>query len=353
MSSTRRLFTARPVLLLVLVLLLTAALLPASAASGRLSFTLTCGGFVSNGSEMLLTRDNTGARSEAFVVTAIDGAGNNIFTPVSDVFFVGGKIVWPQNDAYTWTRAPLYNPLRLRIISLAGNGLREQIVYEISSDCPGLAPFGRIDADEAFARERLLALPGEAFVLQPADGETAAPVPLNAAPPRPINPEWLAEGQPGYAVVNTDNLNLRSGDSPRYTVVGIVDGGTRLVVLGRNADRTWWYVQVGGLRGWVNAEFLILRGDLTGVPEVPVLGEYTQPSFYLWVDTPLLALPRPGAPALCAVPGWLSYQIVGRDAGSNWYQIAAACGGVDTAGWVLAEQGAARNPAGVFIPVTG
>lgn len=352
MSSYRSYSILRPILLLALLLLLASAPLLTSAASGSFDLTLTCGGFVSNGSEMLLTRDNTGALSEAFVISAIDGAGNTIFAPVSDAFFVGGRIVWPAGDTYRWTRVPLYNPLRLRVISLAGNGLPQQIVYETTGNCAGLAPFGRIDVDAAFARQRLLTLPGEAFVLQPADGQTAPPVPLNSAPPRPINPEWLPASQPGYAIVNIDNLYLRSGDSHRYTVVGIVDGGTPLVVLGRNADRSWWYVQVGGLRGWVNGEFLILRGDLTGVPEVPVLGELTLPSFYLWVDTPLLALPRPNAPALCTVPGGLAYLIAGRDAGSNWYELKANCGGVETTGWVLAEQGAVRNPAGVFIPVS-
>jgi hypothetical protein len=339
-------------MLLALALLLMAALLPVSAGSGTFSIDLTCSGFVSNGSEMLLTRDNTGALSEAFVVTAIDGAGNNIFAPVSDVFYVGGTIVWPDGDTYEWTRAPLYNPLRLRVISLAGNGLPEMVVYEASADCAGLSPFGRIDVDEAFARERLLALPGEAFVLQPADGETSETVPLNAAPPRPINPAWLTAEQPGFAVVNTDNLHLRSGDSYRFAPVGVIDGGTELVVLGRNADRTWWYVQVGGLRGWVSAEFLILRGDLTGIPEVPVLGEYTEPSFFLFIEQPLMALPLSGSPALCALPGNLAYPVVGRDAGSTWFEVAAACDGVETSGWLMAEQGAIRNPAGVFIPVT-
>lgn len=352
MSSMPRFSNVRPVLLLALVLLLAAAVLPASAASGAFNFDLTCSGFVSGGSEMLLTRDNTGALSEAFVVTAIDGAGNTIFAPVSDVFFVGGTILWPDGDAYEWTRAPLYNPLRLRVISLAGNGLPEEVVYEASADCAGLSPFGRIDVDAAFARERLLLLPGEAFVLQPADGETAAPVPLNAAPPRPINPAWLPAEQPGFAVVNTDNLHLRSGDSYRYTVVGIVDGGTELVVLGRNADRTWWYVQVGGMRGWVSAEFLILRGNLTGIPEVPVLGEYTQPSFFLFAEAPLLALPLPGAPVVCAAPGNQAYAVVGRDAGSNWFEVEAVCDGVDVTGWLVTERGAIRNPAGVFVPVT-
>src|SRR5690606_23689561 len=115
----------------------------------------------------------------------------------------------------------------------------------------------------------------------PADGETSEPVALNTAPPRPVNPPGLPQVLPGYAVVNTDNLSLRSGDSPRYEMLGVIDGGTELVVLGRNDDRSWWYVQVGGMRGWVSSEFLALRGDLTGLPEVPVTGNLTQPYIYI------------------------------------------------------------------------
>lgn len=340
-------------LLIVSVFLVLTAVLPASAASGTLDFTLSCAGFESNGSELWLERDNTGALSEAFVVSAIDGAGNTIFEPVSDVFFIGGRILWPEGDAYAWTTAPRYNPLRMRIISLAGNGLEEEIVADVSGACAGLPTFGRIDVDAAFEKQKLLELTGEAFVLQPSDGETAPAVPLNTAPPRPINPDGLAESQPGYAIVNTDNLSLRSGDSPRYSLVGVIDGGTRLAVLGRNADQTWWYVQVGGMRGWVKAEFLILRGDLTGIPEVPVLGELAQPRLYVgFSGNPVYVLPKPGSDVVCTIPGNRDYAIIGRDAGSNWYEIEVTCGLNDVAAWIPAEFGIVRNPGGVFISVT-
>src|SRR5215470_10671911 len=91
------------------VFILVAAFIPVSlthAAGGTLNFTLDCTGFVSQGSELELTRDNTGALSEAFIISAIDGAGNTIFEPVSDVFFVGGKVNWPAGDSYDWTTAP-------------------------------------------------------------------------------------------------------------------------------------------------------------------------------------------------------------------------------------------------------
>ncbi|MBZ0288270.1 MAG: hypothetical protein K8I30_11705, partial [Anaerolineae bacterium] len=93
---------------LVLVILL----LPfasAHAGDGDLAFTLDCRGFTSQGSTLRLDRDNTGALSEAFVISAIDGAGNTIFEPVSDVFFVGGEVNWPKGDFNSWTTAPLYN----------------------------------------------------------------------------------------------------------------------------------------------------------------------------------------------------------------------------------------------------
>src|SRR5690606_18815703 len=147
-----------------------------------------------------------------------------------------------------------YNPVRLQIVSAAGNGLEEQVLLDTAVQCPGLANYGAIDALAAFGRETLRLLTGEAFVLQHADGGTRPPLEFNGAPPQPVNPHWLLHGQPCYAIVNTDNLFFRTGDSPNCSVNSIGDGRTDLAVLGRNEDRTWWYVQVGGLRGWVKCE---------------------------------------------------------------------------------------------------
>lgn len=343
----KRLWTAVSVFLLV-----TAFLPAAQAADGTLNFRLDCAGFVSQGSELDLNRDNTGALAEAFIISAIDGAGNTIFEPVSDVFFVGGTINWPAGDSYSWTTLPRYNPLRLQIVSVAGNDQAEQLVYENVSNCPGLPNFILSDIFGAFTKEALRRLTGEAFVLQPADGETSDPVELNAIPPRPINPPGLAESQPGYAVVNTDNLFLRSGDDPRYTVIGIIDGGTLLAVLGRNKNRTWWYVQVGGLRGWVNSEFLILRGDLSGIPEIPVLGELRQPSLYVgFTGNFVYAQPIIGSSALCTIPGNHEFPILGRTRSTTWYQIEVTCDDIVTVAWIPVELGIVRNPAGLAIPI--
>ena len=344
------------VILLILVFCLSVPAAVLQAAEGDLNFTLDCAGFTSNGSELVLTRDNTGQLSEAFTITAIDGAGNPILDPISDVFFVGGSVIWEAGTTYAWTNPPLYNPIRLQIVSPAGNGLEEQVVFELIDRCAGLGNFGAIDILQAFQRQAYRLLTGEAFVLQPADGETSEPVDLNAVPPRPINPPALLEQQPGYAVVNTDNLFLRSGDDPRYSVIGIVDGGTLLAVLGRNEDRTWWYVQVGGLRGWVKSEFLVLRGNLTGVPEVPVLGEFTQPSLYVgYSGNPVYNLPTMFSGEVCRLPGDLDYAVIGRTAASDWYLIEVPCGETEedyVTAWIQADRGLLRNPGSVFIPIS-
>jgi hypothetical protein len=324
-----------------------------SAGTGNPGFVLGCQGFSSSGGQLALNRDNTGAQREAFVISAIDGAGNTIYEPDYDVFFVGTTITIEPGASASWTRSPRYNPLVLQIVSPAGNGLDEQVIAEVVGNCAGLPGFGAINFLSAFTKEAVRRLTGEAFVLQPADGETSDPLQLNSIPPRPINPVGLPEGQPGYAIVNTDNLFIRTGDGPRYQVIGILDGGTNLVVLGRNEDRSWWYVQVGGMRGWVSSEFLILRGDLTGIPVVPVTGSFTPASLYVGYPGNLVyALPLGGSSTLCALPGATSFEIVGRTSNSAWYEIAVTCDGVELTGWLPADLGILRNPANVSIPVT-
>lgn len=339
----------------VLFTILLFAVVPfVGAAEGDVQFTLDCSGLESNGGRITLTRDNTGGLSEAFVTSAIDGSGNTILEPVSDVFFIGGTVSIEAGDRIAWDNAPRHNPLYLQIVSPAGNGLEEQVIYEVAGHCAGLPNFGAIDILESFRDEALRRLQGEAFVLQPADGVTSASVELNSVPPRPINPEGLATNQPGHAIVNTDNLFLRSGDNFRYSVIGILDGGTELAVLGRNENRSWWYVQAGGLRGWVNSEYLILRGDLTYVKEVPVYGEYTHPSLYVgFTGNRLYAQAGIGAPTLCTITGNQSFPVYGRTSASDWYLIEATCqDGTVTSGWLPAELGLLRNPSRLPINVS-
>jgi hypothetical protein len=340
-------------LLVLFVLIFGITILPANAGNDNgTAFALDCFGFTGSSGDVLLTRDNTGNDRESFIVSATDGIGNIIYEPVVDQFFVGGTVAWTGGEKFQWTASPQYNPLTLRVVSRAGNDLDEQLVTLATGACEGLPSFGAtpegvFTIDEI--NDLLLGIGGGSALPL---GSTSPSLPLNAVPPRPQNPEEIVELLPGWLIVNIDNLSLRSGDGPEYTLIGIVDGGTELIPLGRNLDFSWWYVQAGDKVGWVKAEFLIARGDLTDVLVVPSLGEITPPKFFVFTDMVLSSSPSEGALELCTVPGNLDYLVVGRDAQINWYEIQATCDNAVIKGWVPAAQGAIRNPAGSFIQVT-
>jgi uncharacterized protein YgiM (DUF1202 family) len=66
--------------------------------------------------------------------------------------------------------------------------------------------------------------------------------------------------EPPGIVVNTGRLNVRSGPGPQFTVLGSVPGGTVLDGLARTPDGAWYLVESPFGRGWVDAEFTLLRG---------------------------------------------------------------------------------------------
>lgn len=319
-------------ILFVMALVLGAAVLPASAGSTvNASFSLDCKGFSGSG-QILLDRDNTGSMREEFQVVVTDGVGNIIYKPVVDSFFVGGTVSWTPGNVIEWTATPEYNPLTLRVVSLAGNNFDEQTIAVATGSCDGLKSFA--------------ALP---FVL---NGETSASVEINAVPPRPTNEDATIKNLPGFLIVNTDNLSLRSGDGPEYTLVGIVDGGTKLIPLGRNLKFTWWLVQAGDIVGWAKAEFLVARGDLTSVKVVPSEGEITPATIYVYSKASLLSAPVSNAIPLCSIAGDTEYVAVGRNKATDWYEVQATCDNAVVKGWLAAELGAFRGPAGTNLPVT-
>lgn len=178
----------------------------------------------------------------------------------------------------------------------------------------------------------------------------------NATLPRPTNAQAQIDALPGYLIVNTDNLFLRSGDSPRTEPRAILDGGTRLIVLGlngRTGDSEWWFVEVGGLRGWVKDSFVIVRGDLRGTPIASPEGVILSPAFYIGVAAPLYDILSPSGEVLCEVPGNRFYGVVATNSAENplWYKIRAVCNGAAVEGWVYGPRGILRNSADVDVPV--
>ncbi len=183
--------------------------------------------------------------------------------------------------------------------------------------------------------------------------EVSPSVPINGVAPRPTNPTGLAPSQSGYGIVNTDNANLRSCPSPFCSNVAVVDGGTELIALGRNADDSWWYVQVGDIRGWIWNDLVVLRGDLRDLPFVTTEGERTPPSVYVgFANNPLYGLPFYDGGVICEVQSGIFHPLVGRTANDTWLKIEATCDDGSTAtGWLLGSSGLIRNTGRVYVPI--
>jgi len=65
-------------------------------------------------------------------------------------------------------------------------------------------------------------------------------------------------------------LNVRAGPGTAYPLVGVLKVGDKAAIVGRNADRSWWVIQNGPLRGWIinSTAYLTVNGDTSAVPLV-------------------------------------------------------------------------------------
>jgi hypothetical protein len=323
---------SRRLLVMLTLLLMLALALPANAARrDGLAITVTCTGFTSMGGRLHLNRDNTGAAREHFQIVARDGGGATIYSGPVESFFVGSSISFPVNLKTDFSTAPASNPIVVSVVSAAGNGLAEQVVYAAAGRCSSLPT---VEVEDVVV-----------------SGVTSPSVGVNTLPPSGENSDDDIAAQPGYAIVNTGYLNLRSGDGPEYTIVGRVAGGDNLIVLGRNKPMSWWLVQAGDVVGWALGDFLFLRGDLTDVPVVVPVGEIALPRFFLYSDNVLRKTKSPESDALCTVAKNLEYEIVGRNSNLSRVKVNAVCDNTPVQGWLSVDQGAVRNTGDVAIPV--
>lgn len=138
-----------------------------------------------------------------------------------------------------------------------------------------------------------------------------------------------------YGIVNASRLNLRSGDDIKFESLGILRGGTRLEVLGRNIDSSWYLVSDGELSGWVHSKYVVLRGmSARGYPIMARASAAPLAPNAAIVNTAFLNL-RAGAgvhyPVNRIVPGGTSGNLIGRNADWSWIFVELDDG---TEGWL-------------------
>jgi hypothetical protein len=98
---------------------------------------------------------------------------------------------------------------------------------------------------------------------------------------------WLEEPTPTPPADETPtatftaNANCRRGASTDHEIVTVLRAGQTAPIVGRNADSSWWLIQVPGsdIRCWVGGKFVTPRGNLNGIPfvESPLLGCWYRP----------------------------------------------------------------------------
>jgi hypothetical protein len=220
------------------------------------------------------------------------------------------------------------------------------------SDDRIVIPVARVNGDTMQVTQIVLDCTTDAAAIA-SQIERSPSLEINEVAPRPANEPGVAEAQAGYLIVNTSAANLRSCGAATCTRVAVVDGGSSLVVLGRNGDDSWWFVQAGDYRGWIAASVVIARGDLSDVPLVATQGERTPPTVYIgYPGNPIYNALMPGSAVICGVEGGREFALIGRNEDTTWLLIEAVClDGTPATGWIDAQFVAIRNTGMVEVPV--
>lgn len=157
---------------------------------------------------------------------------------------------------------------------------------------------------------------------------TAPQPPTYNPPPVTANPN---------VTVTTGMLNVRNAPNAiTGAILTKIPRGAVYPVVGRNADASWWQVNVNGTVGWVNASYV--RAANTG--NVPVAGTappVTQPQPTGFTATAIVNVNMRSGPGTSfavrtVIPRGSQVPIIGRNAGNSWYQV--NYNGVE--GWVSA-----------------
>ncbi|QPC81819.1 SH3 domain-containing protein [Phototrophicus methaneseepsis] len=84
-------------------------------------------------------------------------------------------------------------------------------------------------------------------------------------------------------------VNVRSGPSTSYDVIGQISGNTTAPVLAKLPDSTWYQIDLSGLKGWISASVVRLGGVCNEVPPVtltPTPMATTGSETPTWTPTP-------------------------------------------------------------------
>lgn len=91
---------------------------------------------------------------------------------------------------------------------------------------------------------------------------------LEAVPVTFSNPA-IYEPNTEFALTTTVNLNMRVDPSTNSGIIRVIPNSTRVGIVARTADASWWKVNYGGDQGWVSDTYVNLDFNVN-INEVPV-----------------------------------------------------------------------------------
>lgn len=193
---------------------------------------------------------------------------------------------------------------------------------------------------------------------------TFTPMPTETIPPLP-DPTETALATPTPAVTATDpaptaisaptsdakvtvlgEMNIRSGPSTEYEVIGDAVAGEEFAITGKNADGNWWQIDFRGETGWIYAPFVV-AAEAEDVPvvgaamtETPVPEEETAeatvpteiPIVTVGGDMNVRSGPGEAYDRIGGAYAGEEFVITGKSADGDWWQIEFD----DQDGWIYA-----------------
>lgn len=155
------------------------------------------------------------------------------------------------------------------------------------------------------------------------------------------------------ATVIAYRLNVRAEPNATAQVLTRVNRFETYAVVGRNANSTWYQINVGGQLGWVSGNFVTISNNTN----IPANGNATPApgsTGLIVTATPYTVNIRSGPGTqfsrLATIPAGQTAQVVGRTANNQWWQVNYnGIVGWTSAQFAILQQGANTNS----IPVTG
>jgi hypothetical protein len=73
------------------------------------------------------------------------------------------------------------------------------------------------------------------------------------------------------AIVDTETLNVRGGPGTDYDILGVVNKGDELVIVGRLADNSWYQIDYKRQKGWIFGGLVIAENadDVPVITDIP------------------------------------------------------------------------------------